>query len=87
MLAKPFPIDDICSYIIIHMHVIIMPVKCYVYSLLTWLSKAFDSINDIHTIALPRDNEMQLVKRLGPYNDRVAPGRQWQPLSGADVMV
>lgn len=43
----------------------------------TWLSKSFDSVNDVHTVALSRDNEVQLVKRLGQYDDGVAPSRQW----------
>ena len=63
--------------IVLHVHV------CH----LTWLSKAFDGVNNVHTVALSRDNEMQQVECLRPYNDGVAPGRQWQPLSGADMMV
>ncbi len=53
----------------------------------TWLSKHLYGIHDVHTVALSRDDEVELAKGLGLDDQRVALGGQRETFRRVDVVV
>ena len=53
----------------------------------TRLAKHFDGCYDIQAVALPRDDDVQLLEGLGGDENGVALGRQLQPLNRPNVVI